>query len=299
MRVAITGSSGLIGGALTASLAQSGIQVLRLLRDRQAVGDGKAFWDPANGELDPKALANVDAVVHLSGVSIAAKRWSAARKAALRAARIDSGRLLAETLASMDEPPPVLISASALGIYGHRGDAVLDEESGPGQGFLAELTADWEASLDPARAKGLRVACARFGVVISRKSDPLSRLVPLFRLGLGGPIGSGRQWMSWIHLNDAVKSVRFALDNAALDGAFNAVAPNPVTNAEFAKALGRALRRPAILPAPAFAVRLAFGQMAVETILAGTRVLPKRLEALGFTFDYPTIAQALQEEAAS
>ena len=298
MRVAITGSSGLIGGALTASLAQSGIQVLRLLRDRKAVGDGKAFWDPANGELDPKALANVDAVVHLSGVSIAAKRWSAARKAALRAARIDSGRLLAKTLASMDEPPPVLISASALGIYGHRGDAVLDEESGPGQGFLAELTADWEASLDPARAKGLRVACARFGVVISRKSDPLSRLVPLFRLGLGGPIGSGRQWMSWIHLNDAVKSVRFALDNAALDGAFNAVAPNPVTNAEFAKALGRALRRPAILPAPAFAVRLAFGQMAVETILAGTRVLPKRLETLGFTFDYPTIAQALQEEAA-
>ena len=298
MRVAITGSSGLIGGALTASLAQSGIQVLRLLRDRQAVGDGKAFWDPANGELDPRALANVDAVVHLSGVSIAAKRWSAARKAALRAARIDSGRLLAETLASMDEPPPVLISASALGIYGHRGDAVLDEESGPGQGFLAELTADWEASLDPARAKGLRVACARFGVVISRKSDPLSRLVPLFRLGLGGPIGSGRQWMSWIHLNDAVKSVRFALDNTALDGAFNAVAPNPVTNAEFAKALGRALRRPAILPAPAFAVRLAFGQMAVETILAGTRVLPKRLETLGFTFDYPTIAQALQEEAA-
>jgi len=299
VRVAITGSSGLIGGALTASLAQSGIQVLRLLRDRQAVGDGKAFWDPANGELDPKALANVDAVVHLSGVSIAAKRWSAARKAALRAARIDSGRLLAETLASMDEPPPVLISASALGIYGHRGDAFLDEESGPGQGFLAELTADWEASLDPARARGVRVACARFGVVISRKSDPLSRLVPLFRLGLGGPIGSGRQWMSWIHLNDAVKSVRFALDNAALDGAFNAVAPNPVTNAEFAKALGRALRRPAILPAPAFAVRLAFGQMAAETILAGTRILPKRLEALGFTFDYPTIAQALQEEAAS
>lgn len=299
MKVAVTGSSGLIGGALTASLSQSGVDVLRLVRDRQAVGDGAAFWDPANGVLDPAALANVDAVVHLSGLSIAAKRWSAARKAALRAARIDSGKLLAETVAAMDAPPPVLISASALGIYGHRGDTVLDEESGRGEGFLADLTADWEASLEPARAKGVRVACARFGVVICRRSDPLSRLVPLFRLGLGGPIGSGRQWLSWVHLNDAVKSVRFALDNPAVDGAFNAVAPNPVTNAEFTKALGRALRRPALLPAPAFAVRLAFGQMAVETILAGTRVLPKRLEALGFTFDYPTIAQALQAEAGS
>ncbi len=298
MRVAVTGSNGLIGGALTASLAQSGVEVLRLVRDPQTVGDGAAFWDPANGELDPTALAGVDAVVHLSGLSIAAKRWSAARKAALRAARIDSGKLLAETIASMDDPPPVLISASALGIYGHRGDTVLDEESGRGEGFLADLTADWEASLEPARARGLRVACARFGVAICRRSDPLSRLIPLFRLGLGGPIGSGRQWLSWVHLDDAVKSVRFALDNASIDGAFNAVAPNPVTNAEFAKALGRALRRPTLLPAPAFAVRLAFGQMAVETILAGTRVLPKRLDALGFTFDYPTIAQALQAELA-
>ena len=299
MRVAVTGSSGLIGGALTASLAQSGIEVVRLVRDRRAAGDGAAFWDPANGGLDPAALDGVDAVVHLSGLSIAAKRWSAARKAALRAARVDSGRLLAGTIASMDAPPAVLVSASAVGIYGDRGDTELDEESGMGEGFLADLTADWEASLDPARAKGVRVACARFGVVISRSGDPLSRLMPLFRLGLGGAIGGGRQWMSWVHLDDAVKSLRFALDSPALDGAFNAVAPNPVTNAGFAKALGGALRRPAMLPAPAFAVRLAFGQMAVETILSSTRALPKRLEALGFTFDYPTISQALQVEAAS
>ena len=299
MKVAVTGSSGLIGGALTASLAQSGIEVVRLVRDRRAAGDGAAFWDPANGELDPAALDGVDAVVHLSGLSIAAKRWSAARKAALRAARVDSGRLLAGTIASMDAPPAVLVSASAMGIYGDRGDTELDEESGMGEGFLADLTADWEASLDPARAKGVRVACARFGVVISRSGDPLSRLMPLFRLGLGGAIGGGRQWMSWVHLDDAVKSLRFALDSPALDGAFNAVAPNPVTNAGFAKALGGALRRPAMLPAPAFAVRLAFGQMAVETILSSTRALPKRLEALGFTFDYPTISQALQVEAAS
>ena len=299
MRVAVTGSSGLIGGALTASLAQSGGEVVRLVRDRRAAGDGAAFWDPANGELDPAALDGVDAVVHLSGLSIAAKRWSAARKAALRAARVDSGRLLAGTIASMDAPPAVLVSASAVGIYGDRGDTELDEESGMGEGFLADLTADWEASLDPARAKGVRVACARFGVVISRSGDPLSRLMPLFRLGLGGAIGGGRQWMSWVHLDDAVKSLRFALDSPALDGAFNAVAPNPVTNAGFAKALGGALRRPAMLPAPAFAVRLAFGQMAVETILSSTRALPKRLEALGFTFDYPTISQALQAEAAS
>ena len=299
MKVAVTGSSGLIGGALTASLAQSGGEVVRLVRDRRAAGDGAAFWDPANGELDPAALDGVDAVVHLSGLSIAAKRWSAARKAALRAARVDSGRLLAGTIASMDAPPAVLVSASAVGIYGDRGDTELDEESGMGEGFLADLTADWEASLDPARAKGVRVACARFGVVISRSGDPLSRLMPLFRLGLGGAIGGGRQWMSWVHLDDAVKSLRFALDSPALDGAFNAVAPNPVTNAGFAKALGGALRRPAMLPAPAFAVRLAFGQMAVETILSSTRALPKRLEALGFTFDYPTISQALQAEAAS
>ena len=299
MKVAVTGSSGLIGGTLAASLAQSGVEVLRLVRDRGSAGDGAAFWDPANGELDPAALAGVDSVVHLSGLSVAAKRWSAARKAALRAARIDSGRLLAETIASMDAPPAVLVSASAVGIYGDRGDTALDEESGVGEGFLAELTADWEASLDPARARGVRVACARFGVVLFRRSDPLSRLVPLFRLGLGGAIGGGRQWLSWIHLDDAVKSIRFALDNDAVDGAFNAVAPNPVTNAEFAKALGGALRRPALLPAPAFAIRLAFGQMAVETILASTRALPKRLEALGFTFDYPAISQALQAEAAS
>ena len=180
MKVAVTGSSGLIGGALAASLAQSGVEVLRLVRDRRSTGDGAAFWDPANGELDPAALAGVDSVVHLSGLSVAAKRWSAARKAALRAARIDSGRLLAETIASMDAPPAVLVSASAVGIYGDRGDTALDEESGVGEGFLAELTADWEASLDPARrgASASRApasgSCSFGGATPSRGLFPFS-----------------------------------------------------------------------------------------------------------------------------
>ena len=299
MKIAITGSSGLIGRSLTSSLLESGDNVLRIVRDRHAIGQGEAFWDPANHEFDPHPLSGVDGVVHLSGLGIAGRRWSGARKAALRASRIDSGKLLAETMASMDHPPSVVVSASAVGIYGNRGNEILGEESARGDGFLASLTSDWEAALEPANRNGTRVVHARLGVVVSKEGDFLRKLVPLFRLGLGGTIAGGRQWLSWIHINDAVKSIQFALRNPSLEGAFNAVAPNPVTNADFSKALGRVLRRPVIFKAPALAMRLALGQMGEETALFSVRAVPRRLKELGFEFDHPTMNEALRAEVAS
>lgn len=299
MKIAITGSSGLIGSALHSALDESGDKPLRIVRDRTTVGDDVEFWDPAIGQINPGILTGVDAVVHLSGLGIGDRRWSSSRKAALRASRVDSGELLSKAIASLERPPQVFISASATGIYGNRGNEILDENSTTGGGFLASLTEDWEASYETLREKNVRVVLARFGVVVAREGDFLRKLLPIFRLGFGGTIGSGRQWLSWIHLNDAIRSILFALRTPELTGAYNAVAPNPVTNTVFARALGSALGRPSLLKVPAFAIRLALGQMGMETSLFSTRAVPKRLETLGFEFNYPQLAAALRAELGS
>ncbi len=299
MKIAITGSSGLIGSALHSALDESGDKALRVVRDRSKVGDDVAFWDPAMGQINPGILAGVDAVVHLSGLGIGDRRWSSSRKAALRASRVDSGALLSKAIASLENPPKVFISASATGIYGNRGDEILDEDSPTGVGFLASLTKDWEASYETLREKNVRVVLARFGVVVAREGDFLRKLLPIFRLGFGGTVGSGRQWLSWIHLEDAIRSILFALRTPQMTGAYNAVAPNPVTNTAFTQSLGRVLARPSLLKAPAFAIRLALGQMGMETVLFSTRAVPKRLETLGFKFSYPQMAAALRAELGS
>ena len=262
----------------------------RLVR---ASGDGIP-WDPEAGVLDPARLSGVDAIVHLSGESIAGSRWTAKRRERLRSSRIRTTRLLAETLARMNPRPSVLVQASAVGYYGDRGEEVLNEASGPGSGFLADLCRDWEAASMPAQDAGVRVARLRMAPAIGRQGGMLAALLPLFRLGLGGPLGSGRQWMAWISLDDLLAIVERALGDGAMRGSINATAPEPVTNAAFTRALGRALGRPAFLPAPAFALRLALGAMADEMLLASQRVVPEALLRAGFRFAHPRLEDALR-----
>jgi len=292
LAVAIAGGGGLIGGALQAGLAAAGCAPRRLVR-RPARSAGEIAWDPARGELDPAALGGLDALIHLGGESIAAGRWTPARKRALRASRLASTRLLAETLARSPRPPRAFLCASAVGIYGDAGESPVDESSPPGRGFLAELARDWEAAASPARAAGLRVVHLRIGTVLSRKGGALARLLPLYRLGLGGPLGSGRQFMSWIALADLVAAIRFCLEREDLAGPVNLVAPAPCRQADFARALGRALGRPTVLPVPAFALRSLLGEMAQGLLLDGAAVRPARLEAAGFCWQHPDLDAAL------
>jgi uncharacterized protein (TIGR01777 family) len=240
------------------------------------------------------ALTGVQAAVHLAGESIAGARWSADTKRRIRDSRVLGTRLLAESLARLSPRPRVLVSASAVGIYGDRGDELLDEGSPTGSGFLAEVGKEWEAATAPAADAGIRVVHLRFGIVLAREGGALPRMVRPFRLGAGGPIGNGRQWMSWIALADAVGAVLEVLGNQGASGPVNAVAPQPLRNADFAAGLGAALHRPALIPAPAFALRLLFGEMADAALLASQRVKPARLGALGFRFRYPTLAEALR-----
>lgn len=295
MRVAITGSSGLIGTALAAHLAAGGHEVLRLRRGAAsaAAGAGPAAWDPAAGWIAPGALAGCDAVVHLAGASIGEGRWSARRRRELRASRIDATRLLVAHLETLPQRPAVLVCASAVGYYGDRGDAVLDESAAAGSGFLADLVRDWEAEARRAERLGVRVALPRFGVVLARHGGALPRMLLPFRFGLGGRLGSGRQWMPWVTLEDTVRAIAFALAEPALAGAFNVTAPQPVTNAEVTRALGRQLHRPALMPVPRFALRLALGEAADELLLSSTRAVPSRLLAAGFAFTHPDLAGAL------
>lgn len=290
-RVLVTGAGGLVGGALCRSLEQDGIEVHRLVRHEPA-GPAEHRWDPAAGTFDATDI-RVDAVVHLAGESIAEGRWTAAKKARIRDSRVDGTRLLCEGLAGMDTPPGALVCASAIGFYGDRGDDVLGETSAQGGGFLAEVCGAWEAAADPARAAGLRVVHLRLGVVLDGSGGALAKMLTPFRLGVGGRIGSGRQFMSWITLDDLVQVIRHALDSDALAGPVNAVAPGALTNAEFTKALGRALRRPTIFPLPGPVARLVMGEMAQELLLASTRVSPTALEAADFPFRHPDINTAL------
>jgi uncharacterized protein (TIGR01777 family) len=291
-RVAVTGSGGLIGSALVAALGTGGHDVVRLVRSGADPGAGRFLWDPSGGQVDTRAFAGTEAVVHLAGESVAG-RWTEAKRRRIRASRVAGTRLLAETLAALDRPPGVLVCASAIGFYGKRGNEPLDETDSGGDDFLAGVVREWEAACEPARAAGIRVVNVRFGVVLSPAGGALGTMLPLFRLGLAGRVGSGRQAFSWVAIDDVVGAIVHAIGAETLSGPVNVTSPNPVTNAEFTRTLAHVLRRPAILPAPAFAVRAALGQFSQE-ILGGARVLPTRLEESGYTFRDPELEPALR-----
>lgn len=294
MRVAITGASGFIGGSLVHHLRHAGHTVLTIGRPRSGGTQPDIKWDAAT-TLDAAALEGVEAVVHLAGESIA-QRWTDEARRAIRESRVQGTALLARTLASLDHAPSVLVSMSAIGIYGDRGDEQLDESATTGDGFLAEVGRAWEAAADPARVAGIRVVHPRLGIALSPDGGALAKLIPIFSLGVGGQIGSGRQWMSWISRTDLVRALAFMLTEAALAGPVNLVAPAPVTNAEFTDVLGRVLRRPTIVPVPAFAIKLLYGEMGEATVIEGQRVVPTRLQEAGFTFAHRDLEAALRAE---
>ncbi len=293
MKVLLSGSTGLIGSALAAALASDGHTVVRLVRSAPVAGEQAVRWDPSSGTLATMELEGMEAVVHLAGENIASGRWTRARKERIRRSRVGGTGLLCRALAQLVRPPRVLVCASAIGYYGSRGEEVLTEDSAPGSGFLAGVVQEWEGATTPARESGIRTAMLRFGVVLSPNGGALAKMLTPFRAGFGGRIGSGRQYMSWIALDDAVTAVRHVLDHEALEGAVNAVAPNPVTNGEFTRALGLALRRPALLPLPAWVARLALGEMAEELLLSSTRVEPRKLLDSECDFAFPELAAAL------
>ena len=294
MEIAITGSSGLIGTALATALRADGHRVRPVVRGPSS-DPGAVRWDPAAGTIDPAGLEGADAVVHLAGVGIGAKRWTEAHKAAVRDSRTAGTGLLARTLARLDRPPAVLVSGSAIGYYGDRGDEVLTELSAPGEGFLAAVVQAWEAAAQPAVEAGIRTVYLRSGIVLTDRGGALPRLALPFKLFLGGRVGSGRQWMSWITLDDEVSAVRFAIDTPGVAGPVNAVSPEPVTNAELAKALGAALHRPAAVPVPACGPRLLMGrEMADELVFASQRVRPQVLIDAGHPFAHTDIRAALR-----
>ena len=294
MRILISGASGLVGTALSHALTGEGHTVHKLARaGTWAVREpGAVRWYLEGNEFDSKAAEGADAVVHLAGVSIASGRWTKARKRELYSSRVDVGRFLIETLAKLKQPPRIFLSASAIGFYGNRGDEELTEESPPGNDFLSGLAQEWEAAAKEAE-RFARVAMLRFGVILDRKGGALPRIALPFRLGAGGRIGSGKQWMSWLTLEEAAGIARFALSNEAVRGPVNAVAPNPVKNADFTRTLARVLHRPAIFPAPGFALRLALGEMAEALLLSSQRVLPRKLHDLGYRFQSPLLEPAL------
>jgi uncharacterized protein len=313
MKILITGSSGLVGTALSSALAAAGHTVCRLVRPGSASGqaakEGFAVtWNPETGELGGAGVGP-DAVVNLAGAPIAEGRWTAERKTLLRTSRIDTTRALVAALAKMNARPNVLVSASAIGVYGDRGDETLTEESEPGTGFLADVTRDWEAEALKAESLGIRVVLARIGIVLARHGGALPRMMLPFKFGAGGKLGSGKQWMSWLVLEDVVGIIRLALEGpsargavnvAPLRGPVNVVSPQPVQNAEFTKVLAKAMHRPAIFPAPAFALRLALGEMADALLLSSQRVLPTALEKSGYRFLQSdlrsTLSSILQKE---
>lgn len=294
-RIAISGASGLVGSQLVPFLRAGGHDVARLVR-RRASGADEIFWDPATEQIDAASLEGMDAIIHLAGVSIAGGRWTTARKAAILSSRLQGTSLLAETLARLQRPPRVLISASGIGYYGDAGSAPLTEESPLGDGFLAGVCRAWEEATAPAAASGIRVVLPRFGVVLAGSGGLLSRLVPAFRFGLGGPLGSGEQFMSWIALDDLLGVLLQAIADDRLIGPVNAVAPQAVNNRAFAETLGRVLSRPAVLRAPAPALRLVAGELVDELLLASQLARPARLEEVGFPFAFPTLEDALRHE---
>ena len=293
MHIAVTGSRGLVGSVLVPSLAGAGHRVTRMIRATPA-GPGEVAWDPARGLADAAPLDGEDAVVHLAGANIAAGRWTPARKAEIRQSRVGGTRTLCEALGRLAHPPRVLVSASAVGYYGNRGAEALTEESAAGTGFLAGVCREWEAATEPAVRVGVRVVSLRFGMILTPAGGALAKMLLPFKLGAGGRIGSGGQFMSWIAVDDAIGAIHHALGEESVRGPVNAVAPAPVSNAEFTRTLARVLRRPAVFPLPAFAVRLLFGEMADALLLGSARVVPARLQAAGYGFRFPELEGAIR-----
>jgi hypothetical protein len=291
MNILVTGASGFIGAALVSSLAEGGHRIMRLRRGARG-GDVGPMWNPETGEIHLDDALPLDAVVHLAGESIA-QRWTPAAKARIRSSRVEATLLLSEALARLPQPPRVMVCASATGFYGDRASEVLDEQSQPGVGFLAETCRVWEAAADPARQNGVRVVNLRLGIVLARHGGALAKMLPAFRLGLGGRLGSGGQYWSWIALEDLLRVVQLALLDDRMNGPINAVAPQSPTNREFTASLSRALHRPAFLPVPALFVKALFGEMGREALLASARVRPARLLEAGFSFLYPELDAAL------
>jgi uncharacterized protein len=297
MKILVAGSTGLVGTALLGALAGAGHTVWRLIRPESTVRGGAkdgfdVLWNPTTGELG-EAAVGADAVVNLAGASIGGGRWTAERKGLLRSSRVDTTRALVAALAKMKAQPRVLVSASAIGYYGSRGDESLAEESAAGKDFLASLAREWEAEAQNAEALGIRVVRARFGIILARQGGALAKMLLPFKLGVGGRVGSGQQWMSWVTLEDVVGILRLALENRAVQGAVNVVAPGAVRNAEFTKELARALHRSALFPAPAFALRMALGEIADALLLSSQRVIPQRLQQLGYRFLHPELPATL------
>jgi uncharacterized protein (TIGR01777 family) len=293
LRVAISGASGTIGRQLAAFLTAGGHEVLRFARGRTA-REGEIAWNPASGRIDHEGLEGLDAVVHLAGASIAGGRWTVERKNEILDSRVAGTKLLAEAITVLRNPPHVFVSASAVGYYGDCAETRIDERAGPGAGFLAEVARAWEAATEPADAAGIRTVRTRFGVVVSSRGGAVAKMKLPFQLGLGGPIGTGRQGVSWIALDDAIYAIFHAIRHDDLRGAVNVVAPDPARQGEFAAALGRALHRPAVVPLPAFAVKKIFGQLGEEALLCGQFALPAALRRSGFSWSAPRLSDALE-----
>jgi uncharacterized protein (TIGR01777 family) len=292
MKILIGGSHGLVGTALIKSLETDGHEIFRLVR-HAPTSKTEVEWSPDRYSIALARIEGFDAVVNLAGESIAEGRWTDDKKRRIRESRVKGTKLLGDALANLAVPPKTLVCASAIGYYGNRGDELLTETSAPGEGFLAKVCTEWEDATALAREKGIRVVNARFGVILDTNGGALKKMLPPFRMGVGGKIGSGKQWMSWIALYDVIGALNFALTNDSLRGPVNFVAPVPVTNADFTKTLGKVLSRPTVLPIPAFAIKLLFGEMGEALLLGGQRVAPERLVTEGYEFSYPQLEQAL------
>ena len=294
MKIAITGSSGLIGSALVPFLQRSGHTVVRLVRSQVAPEPGVVSWNPDSGKIDSSRLGEIDGVIHLAGAPIAAGRWTPEKKARIRDSRVKGTEFLVRALTRLSHKPKVFLCASAIGFYGNRGEEILTESSSQGAGFLAETALAWEGAAQSAEKEGIRTVNLRFGVVLSPHGGALKMMLPPFQMGVGGILGSGKQYMSWVAIDDLLGTISFLLTNESLRGPINVVSPNPVTNQEFTKTLGAVLRRPTLFPMPAFAVRLLFGELADEALLASARVEPERLKEAGYSFRYSELATALR-----
>lgn len=293
MKILISGSHGLVGEALIKSLSNDNHEIVRLVR-RTSSGAGEIEWHPNQGRIDAQQLEGFDVVVHLAGENIASGRWSEDKKRAIRESRVKGTSLLSESLARTTRPPSVFLSASAIGYYGDRGDELLTEKSAPGDGFLPSVCIEWENATKAAVEKGIKTVYTRFGIILDRNEGALAKMLPPFQMGIGGKVGNGKQWMSWIALDDVINGLKFLMSDTSVNGPVNFVAPNAVTNAEFTKVLGQVLSRPTFFPVPAFGARLAFGEMADALLLSSQKVKPGVLQDKGFAFRWPTLAPALK-----